>query len=59
MKTIKCQHCEESFAQETREEMLNVLYSHYMEAHKDVIPKATEEEKKKWMERFEKDWQSA
>jgi hypothetical protein len=56
MKTIQCQHCEETFQAETKEEMLNILYSHYMETHADVIPNASEEDKKAWMVRFEKEW---
>jgi len=56
MKEIKCQHCEGSFKTETREEMLSILYKHYMESHADVIPEASKEEKKAWMVRFEEQW---
>ena len=37
--------------------MLNVLYTHYMETHADVIPQVSEDEKKAWMVQFEKDWE--
>ena len=56
MKKIKCYDCEEVFEAETKEEILEAMYSHYMKAHIDVISKADQEEKKAWMEKFEKDW---
>ena len=59
MKSVTCQHCEGAFQAETREEILKTLYAHYMEAHPDVIPNASDEEKKAWMERFEKEWATA
>ena len=59
MKTVQCQHCEGTFHAVTREEILKTLYAHYTEAHPDVIPNASDEEKKAWMERFEKQWAAA
>lgn len=59
MKKYKCHECNQEFQAETREEILNILYDHYMKDHKEVITKATEEEKKAWMERFEKGWSEA
>jgi len=56
MKKIKCYDCEEVFEAETREEILQTLYTHYMKEHTDTISKAGQEEKKAWMEKFEKDW---
>ncbi len=56
MKTITCYDCDMQFQVETREEMLNHLYDHYMKDHAAVITGASEAEKKAWMERFEKDW---
>ena len=56
MKTITCYDCDETFRADTREEILSKLYDHYMKAHKAIITGASEEEKKAWMERFEKDW---
>ena len=58
-KTIKCYDCDGQFQAETREEMLNQLYSHYMKEHKEIITSADEAAKKQWMEQFEKDWQAA
>ena len=59
MKKIKCYDCDESFEAETKEDILNSLYKHYMEKHQEIITKASGEEKKAWMEKFEKDWASA
>jgi len=59
MKTIKCQECGGEFRAVEREEILKTLYEHYMDAHPDIIPNASDEEKKKWMERFEKEWSEA
>lgn len=59
MKTIKCQECGGEFQSESREAILKTLYDHYMEAHPEIIPNASDEEKKTWMERFEKEWASA
>jgi len=59
MKQIKCYECEETFKAETREDMLNALYAHYMEKHPEVIPNATDADKKAWMEKFETDWVTA
>ena len=59
MKTLKCYDCEGEFEAETREEILNILYDHYMKDHKEIITGASEEEKKAWMARFEKDWLAA
>lgn len=43
----------------TREEILDQLYDHYMKEHNEIITNVSEEEKKAWMERFEKDWINA
>ena len=59
MKTIKCPDCEGKFQAETREEILNILYKHYMKEHKEIITGASEDDKKIWMEKFEKDWSAA
>jgi len=59
MKTIHCQHCEADFAAETKEEMLGILYDHYMKDHRKIITSVDETEKKAWMERFEADWNNA
>lgn len=59
MKTIECPDCGGEFKAATREEILSVLYDHYMTAHKDVITEASQEEKKVWMEDFERRWAAA
>jgi predicted small metal-binding protein len=59
MKTMKCQECGGEFQAVKREEILKTLYNHYMEAHPEVIPNATDAEKKTWMDRFEKEWTAA
>ncbi len=59
MKTISCQECEGVFKAETREEMLTILYNHYIEEHPDTIANASAEERKTWMVRFEKEWDQA
>lgn len=59
MKTIKCYDCESSFQAETREQILDVLYEHYMKNHHSIISTASDEEKKQWMQQFEKDWAAA
>ena len=59
MKAITCYDCDQSFQAETREEVLNFLYEHYMKDHRAVITSASEEEKKAWMQRFEADWAAA
>ena len=56
MKTITCYDCDLQFQAEAREEMLNLFYAHYMKDHQAVITGASEDEKKAWMARFEKDW---
>lgn len=59
MKTLKCYDCETTFQAETREEILNHLYDHYMKAHTAIITGADESEKKRWMAQFEQDWAAA
>ena len=46
MKKFKCYDCEEEFEAETRDEILNVLYEHYMKEHKEIITGASEAKKK-------------
>jgi len=56
---MKCYDCDMRFQAESREDILNKLYEHYMKDHHDVIVGASDEEKKKWMEQFETDWAAA
>jgi len=58
-KSFKCYDCPAEFEAVSREEILKTLYDHYMKDHKDIITSASEEEKKAWMEKFEKDWAEA
>ncbi len=59
MKKFICYDCEQTFQSETREDVLNQLYAHYMKEHAETITKASEDEKKAWMVKFEKDWGEA
>ncbi len=56
MKKFECYDCDVEFKAETREQMLNMLYAHYMSEHKEIITGANEAEKKDWMAKFDKDW---
>ncbi len=59
MKKVKCYDCENVFESETSGDILNQLYAHYMKEHPEIIPNATDDEKKAWMEKFNKDWEMA
>ena len=59
MKAFTCYDCEEAFQAASREEILGLLYEHYMKEHRGIITSARSAEKKAWMERFEKDWAAA
>ncbi len=47
------------FQAETSKEMLNQMYVHYMADHNEIITGVNEEEKKAWMEQFNKDWEAS
>ena len=59
MRKFSCYDCEAEFTSDSRMDILKQLYEHYMRMHKDIITKASEEEKKAWMEQFERDWEAA
>lgn len=59
MKKFKCYDCDLQFHAETREELLGMLYDHYLKDHHEIITGADKAEKKRWMEQFEKDWSTA
>ncbi len=59
MKKVSCYDCDLLFAAYTSENVLQQMYTHYMSEHKDIIMNVTEEGKKKWMERFNSDWDNA
>ena len=58
VKTIGCyeEGCEEKMEHADRDEVLNQMLSHYNSVHPEVIPNASDEDKKAWMVQFEKDW---
>jgi len=58
MKKLKCLDCEEVFEAETSEAMLKTMMPHYMEKHKEIMAAGTDESKKVWMEKFNKDWEA-
>lgn len=47
------------FSGEAKEEVMEKMHPHYMEVHKDIMASATEERKKEWFEKFNKNWESA
>lgn len=51
MKTLKCDLCDVTADGETFEEWMKALYSHYMEAHPEVMNDSskTKEDGEKWM----------
>lgn len=59
MKKYTCPDCGAEFKATTREEILSILYNHYIKDHKEIITKASEAEKSAWMEDFEKKWSEA
>ena len=56
MKTLKCYDCDLEFHSETKEDILNQMYAHYMSSHNEIITGANEAEKESWMKRFNEDW---
>ena len=59
MKKYKCHDCGAEFKAATKQELLGVLYDHYIKDHNDIITNVDEKGKKKWMKQFEKDWNTA
>ena len=57
MKEFKCPDCDEVFRSETSDEMMKILMPHYMEVHQEMMKNGTEEDKKVWFEKFNKDWE--
>lgn len=58
-KVFACYDCDEQFKAETKDEILGLLYDHYIKHHYETITGGTDEEKKAWMVQFEKDWLEA
>jgi len=59
MKEMKCLDCEKTFKAESPEEMMKTMMPHYMSDHEDIMKAGTEETKKVWMEKFNKEWEEA
>ena len=59
MKKLKCLDCEKTFKAQTSKDMLNQMHPHYMSEHQEIIKDGTDEKKKAWMEKFNKDWENA
>jgi len=59
MKEMKCLDCDETFKAESSEEMMKAMMPHYMSDHKELMAKGTEEDKKVWMGKFNKNWEEA
>jgi glycogen debranching enzyme len=58
MKTLNCYDCKESFTAASKDEMLVMLYEHYIDDHKEVIADNSEVEKLTWMDSFDGDWET-
>jgi len=56
MKLFKCYDCAESFKSESKDEVLIMLFNHYMKSHKEIITNNSEAEKLVWMDTFDSDW---
>ena len=59
MKEMKCLDCDNTFKANSSDEMMKVMMPHYMSDHKDLMASGTEEKKKVWMEKFNKNWEEA
>lgn len=57
MKQMKCLDCEKTFKAETPDEMMKTMMPHYMEDHKEIMEKGTEESKAEWMKKFNEEWE--
>lgn len=59
MKKIMCQHCEEYFTGETKEEIQMKMLPHYKSTHAEVMAANSESSKKEWMAEFDRRWDAA
>jgi len=59
MKEMKCLDCEKTFKAQTSGEMMQTMMPHYMADHADLMKEGTEEKKKVWFEKFNKNWEEA
>lgn len=56
MKTITCLDCEQQFAGETPEEVMEKMMTHYMKDHKDIMDAGTEQQRDGWFVEFNNRW---
>ena len=56
---MKCLDCDKKFKADSSDEMMQTMMPHYQEDHKKMMEEGTEESKKDWFERFNKDWEEA
>ena len=56
---MSCYDCDQTFSANSADEMLKVMYPHYMAEHKEIISTVDEAQKKVWMEKFYADWETA
>lgn len=54
---MTCYNCDKTFTAATADDILQLMYPHYMEAHHEIITTVDEAGKKAWMERFYADWE--
>ena len=59
MKKFGCFDCDKEFFSASRDDILEQLYAHYMQEHREIITGASRTEKQRWMNRFEKEWSEA
>ena len=59
MKTITCLDCDQEFAGETPEQVMEQMMPHYMNDHKDIMDAGTEEQRDGWLVEFNKRWDAA
>jgi hypothetical protein len=59
MKTIMCQHCEETFGGETKMDIQMKMLPHYKEVHAELMASNNDESKKDWMAEFDRRWDVA
>ena len=59
MKELKCLDCEKTFKAETSNEMIQTMMPHYVSDHAEMMKSGTEEDKKLWFEKFNKEWEEA
>jgi hypothetical protein len=59
MKKITCLDCEQQFAGETPEEVMELMMMHYMANHHDLLDVEAEEPREGWFMEFNQRWDAA